>query len=465
MNMTKQKSAAELRVELAAQTGKARDIVHGLFDEGTFAELGAYRRRVSDEYGTDNDFESVITGYGAIDGRLVYAFVQDFGNRKGAMSSAHADKICELYDKALNSGAPVIGVFDSAGAPVLEGAGVLDGYSRIMKKISDAKDMIPQIALVTGICAGTAAVMANMFDFVIADEENGSLYMKPPFLCGGNGGDIASAAKRGEVQITASNLGELLAKTRQFLNLIPSSADEGTVMALSDDELNRRTYNVDAITAKADYDMAALVKEIADDGQFFQLDEAYAPEIKIGLAQINSAMTGIVATSPDVNNGLLTANAADKAARFINFCSSFSIPLLTIVDSEGIETEEGTNPANYAALATAYSTFCGNSVTAIVGKAYGAAFSLLGSKAMGTQMVIALDRAIISVMKPDAAINFALDSKFKNEKDPVEAREALEEEWKATQGSPLAAAMCGAIDDIVASDELRMRIVSAFAVQ
>lgn len=465
MNMTKQKSAAELRSELAAQTGKARDIVAGLFDEGTFAELGAYRRRVSDEYGNGSDFESVITGYGAIDGRLVFAFVQDFGNRKGAMSAAHADKICELYDKALNSGAPVIGVFDSAGAPVLEGAGVLDGYSRIMKKISDAKDMIPQIALVTGICAGTAAVMANMFDFVIADEENGSLYMKPPFLCGGKGGDIAGAAKRGEVQITAANLGELLAKTRQFLNLIPSSADEGTVMALSDDELNRRSFNIDAVTANANYDMSALVKEIADDGQFFELNTAYAAEIRTGFAQINSVITGIVATSPDVNDGLLTAAAADKAARFVSFCSSFSIPLLTLVDSKGIETEEGTNPANYAALATAYATFCGNSVTAIVGKAYGAAFSLLGSKAMGTQMVIALDRALISVMDPEAAVTFALDGKFKGENDPAEARDALEAEWKATQGSPLAAAMCGAIDDIVASDELRMRIVSAFAIQ
>lgn len=461
MNITSQKSSAELRGELEAQRGKARGIIAGLFDEGTFAELGAYRRRSADECGNDSDFESVVTGYGAVDGRLVFAFVQDFGNRKGAMSAAHADKICALYDKAISSGAAVIGVFDSAGASVLEGAGVLDGYARIMKKVCDAKGMIPQVAVVPGVCAGASAVIASMFDFTVADSEKASLFVTPPFLCGGKGGSAAEAEKRGEVQLTASGDTELIGMTKKLLNFIPSNCSEGTVTALSDSELNRRTYNIDSLTSGA-YDVSSVIKELSDDGEFFELSAGYAPEVKTGFAQIGSAVTGVVATSPDVNGGALTCCGAEKAARFIRFCSAFSIPLLTLVDSEGTELKGDAYAKSYAELASAYADCASRTVTVVTGKAYGSVFALLGAGALGTGVVFALDRAEIGVMSPEAAVEFAKNEKIKNSGSPENERKKLIDEWKASMSSPLAAARRGAVDDIIASDELRMRIVSAF---
>lgn len=455
METKKPISTAELREKLNGQTGKARGIIAELFDEGTFAELGAY-------YGGGEDFEPVVTGYGAIGGELVYVFAQDFSNRKGAVTPAHAEKICALLDKADKAGAPVIGVFDSAGAPILEGAAVLQGYGKVFQKLDEVD--CTTIALVTGLCAGMSAVIAASADFTVADSENGQFYIAPPYLNAGKGGSIAEAAKRGDVQITAINQSEAIEAVKKLIGYRKNSGSD-----CGEAELNRRTENIEQIISSGSYDVRNVIREIADDGDFFEISENYAPEIRIGFAKIGGRVCGIVASDPEINGGVITPDGAVKAAYFVGHCDGAKIALVTLVDSEGISRECGAKADDYAGISFAYSNLYYRyehyDVTVILGKAYGAAFSLLGSKGLGASTVLALDRASISVMAPEAAVEFAYSEEINGAKEPAEERQARIEAWKAEQASPLAAAKCGAVDDIIASDELRMRIISALEAQ
>lgn len=466
----KLKSASELRA-LREVSGHAGNIIAELFDSGTFVETGVYVKRSSELVPTEgaSEFEGVITGYGAIGGRLVFAFVQDVDRCRGAVTAAHADKICALYDLAAGSRAPVIGVFSSSGAVVLEGVDVLSGYGRIMRKCTSLKGVVPQIAIVDGVCSGLSAALCSMFDFVIANEKDARLYIAPPaimkskFSVANAGAAKPKAPTVAAVDIFATDTSAAVGTARTLLAYLPSSKSDGTVCGVSDDDINRST---DINVESDNYDMRHVIAQLADSGVFFELQADASPEILTGFITLNGRATALVANQPAVGGGLLTAGAAHKAARLVDFAASFNIPLLTLVDCGGFEFAPTSEFAPYtnqlAELAAAYSTGKNAKVTVTLGRSYGAPFTLLGSKALGADIAFALDTAKISIMPPESAVEFVFDSEIKASDDPAAMRAKLLAGWNNILSSPVAAARSGAIDDIISSDDLRRRTAAAF---
>jgi len=467
IQVPKFKSAAELRTLLENEASTARERITALFDEGTFAETGAYAHRIAAELGGDaGELEGVICGYGAIDGRLVFAFAQDFSRMKGALGAMQARKICDLYELAIKNGAPIIGIFDSAGAYVMEGVEALAGYGKIMKKAASASGLIPQIGVVAGICGGAMAVIASMFDIVIGADKEGSLYVNPPFVLNNkdktaNIGAVQTAADNGMIDIVVADAAASMLCVRKLLSYIPQNNADGTAYASSADEINR-LVDLETVVAGEAYSMVDVIKAISDDAAFAELGEAWGKSMLTGFATFNGMVVGIVANQPAVNGGKLTVSAAKKAAKFISFCDCFNIPLLTLVDTEGYEASVEGEKANYAAalakLASAYAMSENAKVTVVLGKAYGAAYTLMGSKAIGADIAFAVDSAKISAMPTASAVAFAWNEKVTDNAKRAE----VEAEWNKVMAAPIAAAKTGEIDDIIAIGELRQRTAAAF---
>jgi len=460
-------SAAELRALAAGEASAAKSMIASLFDEGTFAEVGAYAHSIAAELGgVKGELEGVICGYGAIDGRLVFAFAQDSSRMKGAVGAMHAKKICNLYDLAIKNGAPVIGIFDSAGAYIMEGVEALAGYGKIMKKVSDASGVIPQIAVIAGNCGGAMATVASMSDIVIGIK-GASLYVNPPFITkemdkDADLGSVETAAKKGEVSAVCEDSASAMAYVRELVSYIPQNNTDGTAYQAVSDEINRLTPNVEAIIASEGYNMADVIAAISDDAKFMELSKDYAKTMLTGFVTLNGMVVGVVANNPAESGGKLCAGAAKKAARFISFCDCFDIPLLTLVDTEGyatsVEAEKGLYAEALAKLASAYASSEMAKVTVVLGKAYGAAYTLMGSKSIGADIALACENAKISAMPTKSAVAFAWNDKVKDNAK----RGEVEAEWDAVMASPVVAAKAGEIDDIITLDELRQRASAAF---
>lgn len=443
------KTAAALREEILSSASGARGFIAGLFDEGTFLETGTYTRNAGD----DRNFEGVITGCGAVNGRLVFAYIQDYSNGRGAFTHAGAKKITELYRKAIKAGAPVVGVFDSAGARIGEGISALSGIGAVMAQAVAAKKVIPQIAVVSGACGGGMAAVAALADLIIADSRRGELYVLP---------ESGDKDRRGVVRaaLYAEGTDGLAAKTRELLAYLPENSSEGTVYTVAPEDINVPTEGVEELVSG---DVRELISAIADSRDFFELAADYAEEMVCGFAAVNGKIVGVVADQPTVNGGALTARAAKKAAGFVDFLGRFGIPVLTLVNSTGFGGERcGCYADALAGLAGAYAGCRSTKVTVITGAAYGSAFTLLGSKELGADMVFALDSAVISVMTPETAVEFVWDDRLKASADPMQARQQLKSEWIETVASPLSAARQGDVDDVIAFTELKQRVAAAF---
>ena len=421
--------------------------IAALFDAGTFVETGAYMKR-------GNDLTGVVCGYGAVNGKLVYAFAQDSDRKKGAIDALQAEKIAMLYSMAQRNGAPVVGMFDSVGATVADGASVLSAYGKLLKVVSDASGIIPQIAIINGVCAGMAATVAAMFDVVVTIKDQSELYVNAPFLAGKEIGTTEYTAENGLATITAENENEAVAKAIQLVSMLPSNCEEGVAIEDITDDINR-TVAVEGLAGKE------LVEALADANTFVALGEAYATEMITGLASFGGVTCGVVANDAAVNGGVITCEGAKKAAKLISFCDSFSIPVVTLVDSIGVATDAEAEGAPLAAqlgkLAMAYATADTAKIGVVCGKAYGAAFTLMGSKALGADMVYALPTSEISVMAPESAVAFLWNDKITEKV----SRADLVEKWTTECASPEAAAADGSIDDVVATAELRQRICAA----
>ena len=434
----------------------ARERITALFDEGTFTETGAYTmRRISEFDGeTPDELESVITGYGSVNGCLVYAFAQDMNRTKGSVSEAAAKKICASYKLAVENGCPIVGIFDSAGAYLPEGVRSLAGYASVMKAAASASGIIPQIAIVPGVAQGAAAVIASMFDFVIATE-NSRISINPPFVVGG--GETSDSVESGVVSLTAKTDAEALGAARMLLSYLPSNNEEGGVEVLTNDEVNRL---VDT-SAYASGDMKALIAAFADDAAYIELGGEYAKSVTTGLVSLCGTVCGIVGTNRAEEEGRLTSKAARKAAKFISFCDCFGIPVITLVDSEGFAVcgDEEKNPysAEIGRLAGAYAQAKVPLITLVSGAAYGSVFSVLGSKAIGADIVFALDTAKISPMNAKSAVALLWNDQISKDM----SREDLEAKWNETEANVLNAARAGEVDDIIESAEVRQRLASA----
>lgn len=422
------------------------DRISALFDAGTFVEIGSFVRRSS----KPEEYEGVVCGYGAIDGKLVFAFAQDSDRMKGAFDEIHARKIETMYKMAIDNGAPVIAMLDSAGALIFEGSAVLSGYGRMMKCVSEASGVIPQIAVVSGVCAGLLATTAAMYDFVITVKEKSKLYVNAPFVTGEKTADAESAAANGIAALVAENEEDAILKTKELITILPANNADGTSLEVNDDDLNRKV-------SLAGLDADALLVTLADCGKFTELYASYDKGMKVGFATFGGIAAGVVFASGDI-----TVNGARKAAKFTTICDSFNIPLLTLVDSEGVACEKGAEAAPFASelakLAFAYTSSKNAKVTVVIGKAYGAAYTLMGSKSVGADVAFALENAAISVLSLEASVAFAWNDRITAEK----SREELENEWKEQCASPVNAAEKGEIDDVIEDAELRQRICAAF---
>jgi len=420
------------------KTTVGNDAIRSLFDAGTFVEIGAYvRSAMTDAY------TGLVCGYGAIDGKLTFAFAQDMDRMKGALDEAGAKKLRAIYDMALKNGAPVVGIFNSAGAVVYDGSAALDAYGTWMRCVSDASGIVPQIALISGVCAGSAAVTASMFDLIVTVKDKSKLYMTTPFVLGEQTATAEAAAKSGLSALTCENDAEATLAVRALISLLPSNNCDHAVTDGED-------------PARALIPGAELPAAMLDGGVMTELYAEFAPELTTALGRMGGEVVGVVAAK-----GALTVDAARKAARMVTLCDAFHIPVVTLVDSEGVavNAEAQAMPASavYARLATAYAASTCAKVTVVTGKAYGAAYTLLGSHALGADLVLALPEAVISTMAPDKAVAFVWNDKVTEEN----TREMVEKEWVDTYTKPEIAAMRGDIDDVVPAEELRMRVCSA----
>ena len=430
---TMRKTASELREEIKVSSSAARTFIASLFDEGTFLERSTYVKNGA------GDLEGVITGCGSVDSRPVFAFVQDTDNEKGAFSAAHGKKVASLYDAALRAGAPMVAVFSGAGAKVNEGIGVLSAYGAVMSKVSEAKGIIPQIALVDGVCGGASAILSEMFDVVVYTD-------------GANRYLTSRGSKVGHPHIVTK---DGVSTVKSLLSLLPSSCEEGTVMGDPDPEIND-AFDVSSLVGG---DVHQLIEALSD-SQPLYLSDDHGKEAVTALVRLNGIVAGVAANQPAEKDGALTPCAAKKIASFVNFCGDFDIPVLTLVNTAGLN--DGCEKlAPFADLVMAYTCCPSAVITAVVGKAYGSAFTLLGSKALGADTVFALDSAVISVLDPDTAVEFLNDAELKASSDPASLRASLKDQWINGEASPLNAARSGEIDDIVNSSELKARIASA----
>ncbi|MBQ8409636.1 MAG: hypothetical protein IJY39_12325 [Clostridia bacterium] len=405
--------------------------IASLFDAGTFVEVGAYIKRSGDT----EAYDGVICGYGSVSGKLAFAFVQDSDRTKGAFDEAGAKKIEMLYDMAIKNGAPVVGVFDSAGAVVLDGSAALTAYGRFISCVAKASGVVPQIAVYDGLCTGMALTVANMFDLSVKVADKAELY-------------LTATAKDKEIAcaIEAKDEAEAFAVVRNLVEILPQNNMDDASQMSGDDAA--RAVAIDGLTGKA------LVETLADNGVF---TEIYAQKsgIVTGFAFFGGVLCGVVASDNTCDAGKIGFLGAKKAADMISFCDRFGISLLTLVDSEGLC--DCACAKCTARLASAYANATVAKVTAVVGKAYGAGFTLLGSKALGADLELATENAVISVLSPESAVAFLMNDKITADK----SRADVEKEWCEKYASAVCAAEKGDVDDIVEAVTLRARICSA----
>ncbi len=432
-------TADELREALiAAESSPAYAAIATLFDEGTFVETAAYTKRGYHEYvseNNDDEFEGVITGYGSVNGQLVFAFAQDETRMKGAMDAAHANKILSLYRLAIQKDAPVIGIFASSGAVIDEGVAALAAYGKVLKMVTDTAS-IPQIAYIIGDCMGISAAIAASFDFVVAGE-TANFYMTNPELGG---------KKIGASTISyTGNPAECAGYIRSLLDFLDPTGEDAPLT----DDINRRLELADTS------DINAVMTAIADSGIYIPYHADCGTAAMTAFTTIAGVRCGVVANVYSENNGRITQDAANKMADFIDLCDRAELPVVTLVDSEGLDVETDENAV--LCLASAYAQADVPCVTVVLGHAIGAAFTLMGSKSICADMAYALENAEIGVLPTSSAVAFAWNDQINGEV----TREELEEKWRASIATAAAAATTGEIDDLITVSELRARIASA----
>ena len=432
--------------------GQSKARLESIFDAGTFVELSAYSRKKDGD-----EFSGVVCGYGAISGKLAFAFSQDSSRKKGAFDEKQAKKIVDLYSLALKNGAPVIGIFDSMGAVVYDGASALAAYGKVMKCVSEASGIIPQIAVVDGMCAGSMSLIASMFDFAVTIKDVSKLYVNTPFVVGDDVKASDFSAKAGTSIYCADDETAAFTFVKELVDLLPSNNAEGAIVCETADDVNR-VVDFDASA----YTPEELIAKIADFGKSLKLYGNYCDTVAAHFATIGGILACVVASNPE-KKGILDIKAARVISKLIAFCDNFNIPFVNLVDSEGfdvsLEAEYSAYSSELARLATAYATSTSAKVSVVIGKAYGAAYTLLGSKALGADVSYALDSACISVLSPEASVAFVWNDKVSADVK----REDVEAEWKEKIASSVEALELGEIDDVIDPSEIRKRICAALS--
>jgi acetyl-CoA carboxylase carboxyltransferase component len=471
------------RIEAQHKRGKltARERLGLLLDEGSFVELDPFvTHRVADFGLADNRplGDGVVTGYGAVEGRLVYVYAQDFTVFGGSLSETHAGKICKVLDLAIKNGAPVIGLDDSGGARIQEGVVSLGGYADIFLRNTLASGVVPQISAIMGPCAGGAVYSPALTDFVIMVKDTSYMFVTGPEVVRAVthrdvthemlGGAMVHNSESGVAHFAAGSEEECVHTIHRLLSFMPQNNLEDPPRREPDDDPMRMDEALDSIVpdvSNKPYDMKEVIQRVVDDGDFLEVQEHFAQNILVGFARLNGRPVGLVAQQPAVLAGVLDINASVKAARFVRFCDCFNIPLVTFEDvpgfMPGVDQEHGGIIRQGAKLLYAYCEATVPKLTVITRKAYGGAYCVMSSKHIRGDLNLAWPTAEIAVMGPDGAVNIIYRDEIAQSANPEETRARLIEEYRERFANPYVAAAHGFIDDVIEPHETRPRLISA----
>src|SRR5947209_7419055 len=468
------------RIAAQHEKGKmtARERLDVLLDAGTFVELDRFVTHRSTDFGlADEKYlgDGVVTGYGRIEGRLVYAFSQDFTVFGGSLSEAHAEKICKVMDLAVENGAPVLGLNDSGGARIQEGVASLGGYADIFLRNTLASGVVPQISAILGPCAGGAVYSPAITDFIFMVEETSYMFVTGPEVIRTVtheevtmeelGGAATHAARSGVCHFTVASDAACLAAIRELLSYLPSNNLDEPPPGGSDDDPNRESEALDTLVPEdpnKPYDIKQLIAAVVDDGKFLEVHARYARNLVVGFARIGNRSVGIVANQPAYLAGVLDIDASLKGARFVRFCDAFNVPLVTFEDVPGFlpgtNQEFGGIIKHGAKLLYAYAEATVPKITVITRKAYGGAYCVMSSKHLRTDVNFAYPTAEIAVMGPEGAVNILYRRELQSGGDTEALRAQKVAEFREKFANPFVAAERGFVDEVIAPRQTRRKI-------
>ncbi len=478
-----EQGGGEKRIAAQHKKGKltARERVLYLLDDGSFEEIGKMVTHRSNLFGLDKQKflgDGVVTGYGEINGRLVYIFAQDFTVLGGSLAEAHAEKICRIMDLAMQNGAPVIGLNDSGGARIQEGVVSLAGYADIFYKNTQASGVIPQISAIMGPCAGGAVYSPALTDFIMMVENTSYMFVTGPNVVKTVtheevtseelGGAMTHATKSGVTHFTYSNEIACLEGIKKLMQYVPQNCEDALPQFAYEakDEKRPKLNTIIPDNANAPYDMREVIEELVDADSFFEVHKDFAENIVVGFAHLAGKPIGIVANQPAFLAGVLDIKSSQKGARFVRFCDSFNIPLLVLEDVPGFlpGTDQEWNAiiTNGAKLLYAFSEATVPRITVITRKAYGGAYDVMNSKHIGADMNYAWPTAEIAVMGAKGAAEIIFKNEINEAADPAAKLAEKEAEYAEAFANPYRAASRGYVDEVILPEDTRIKLITAF---
>ena len=471
------------RIDAQHAKGKltARERLHFLLDEGTFEEIGMLVRHRSHDFGMESQRplgDGVVTGYGKIDGRLVYVFSQDFTVFGGSLSETHAEKICKVMDLAMKNGAPVIGLNDSGGARIQEGVNSLGGYADIFYRNTLASGVVPQLSAVMGPCAGGAVYSPAITDFILMVEDTSYMFVTGPNVvktvtheevsAEDLGGASAHGAKSGVAQFTVANEMDAIRMLRQMLSYMPQNCDQEAPRLAYEatDETRPALNDIVPDNPNQPYDIRDVIRGLIDEDSFLEVHKDFAENIVVGFARLGGRSIGIVANQPAYLAGVLDINSSRKGARFVRFCDAFNIPLLVLEDVPGFlpGTDQEWNGiiSNGAKLLYAFCEATVPRITVITRKAYGGAYDVMNSKHIGADMNYAWPTAEIAVMGPKGAAEIIFRKEIAAADDPEAKLQEKVDDYTEKFADPYRAAYRGFVDEVILPQNTRTKLIRAF---
>ncbi|SEL47167.1 acyl-CoA carboxylase subunit beta [Haloferax larsenii] len=476
------KGGGEDRIESQHEKGKmtARERIDYFLDDDTFQEFDQFRTHRNHKFGMEETKlpgDGVITGYGEVDGRTVFVFAHDFTVFGGSLGEVFAEKVCKVMDKAMEVGAPVVGLNDSAGARIQEGVQSLGGFGEIFRRNTEASGVIPQISAIMGPCAGGAVYSPALTDFTFMVRDTSHMFITGPdvikTVTGEEvtfdelGGATTHTATSGVAHFATDTEEQALDDIRHLLSYLPQNNVEDPPRVEPWDDPEREDEHLAEVVPdqpKKPYDMHDVIGGVLDEDSFFEVQKDFAKNIVVGFARLDGHSVGIVANQPRVNAGTLDIEASEKAARFIRMCDSFNVPILTFVDVPGFlpgtDQEHNGIIRHGAKLLYAYSEATVPLMTVITRKAYGGAYDVMASKHLGADVNYAWPTAEIAVMGPQGAVNILYREELAAAENPDERRDELIDEYRQEFANPYTAADRGYVDDVIEPAETRKRLVS-----
>jgi acetyl-CoA carboxylase carboxyltransferase component len=471
------------RIEAQHLKGKltARERLDLLLDKNSFHETDLFVTHRSQDSGLETQrfpCDSVVTGWGTIEGRLVYVYAQDFTVLGGSVGEVHAGKICKILELAIKNGAPVIGLNDSGGARIQEGVVSLVGYADIFLQNTLASGVIPQISAILGPCAGGAVYSPALNDFVFMARATSNMFVTGPDVVKAVtheditfeelGGAVVHAEKSGVCHVVAESEADTLFLIRKLLSYLPQNNLEDPPFLRYENDSFQADDSLNLIIPddpRKPYDVKEIIRRVVDSSQFFEIHETFAQNIVVGFARMGGHSVGIVANQPKVLAGVLDIDASTKAARFVRFCDAFNLPVITLVDVPGFmpgpTQEHGGIIRAGAKLLYAYCEATIPKVTIVLRKAYGGAYIVMSSKHLRGDINLAWPSAEIAVMGPDGAVKVVFRKEMEKAEDPVQRKTDLVKEYREKFSNPYFAAECGYLDDIIEPSETRACLINA----